>query len=99
MRNASVAARAAAAAAVTAAAGALTLLGLVHLERSAVEVGAVERLHGARRIGIRHLDEAETARTAGVTVRDQRDLLDRPMLREKSMDGLFGRREGEISDI
>ena len=93
----SVAARAAAA--TIAAARALTLLGFVHLQGTPVEIGAIQRLHGARGIGGRHLHEAEAAGPAGVTVRNQRNLLDRSMLREQGMDGLFGRREREISNV
>ena len=59
-------------AATTAAAATLTGLGFVHLERTALKVLAIERLHGARRIRVRHFDESEPARAPGITVSDER---------------------------
>ncbi len=72
--NGSVTASAATAArtAATAAAAALTGFGFVHLERTALKVLAIERLHGARRIRVRHFDESEPARAPGITVSDER---------------------------
>lgn len=66
------AATAARAAATTAAATTLTGFGFVHLERTALKVLAIERLHGARRIRVRHFDESEPARAPGITVSDER---------------------------
>jgi len=96
--GASVATRATATVA-AAAAGPLAVLRLVNLEGAAIEVLSVQRLHGAGCIGVRHFHETEAARTAGVAIRDQRDLLDRAVLREQGTYGLFGRREGEISNV
>ena len=59
-------------AATTAAAATLTGFGFVHLERTALKVLAIERLHGARRIRVRHFDESEPARAPGITVSDER---------------------------
>jgi len=75
-RGASVAAWAAAATAT----GALALLSLADFEGATVEVGGVQRLHGSRGVGIRHLNEAETTRATRVTVDDQRHFLDGTVL-------------------
>jgi hypothetical protein len=88
----------AAATATTAAATALTRLGLVDLQAATLEVGAVQRRHGAGGIGIGHFHEAEAAGTTGLTIGDQRDLLDRTMLLEQGADRLFSGREGQISN-
>ena len=93
--RASVAARAAAA---VSARRALALLCLIDLERAALEVGAIERLHGATGIGIGHFDEAEAAQAAGLAIGDQGNLIDGAMLREQSTDAIIGRREGKISN-
>ena len=69
----SVAARPAA----VATARALAILRFVDLERAAVEVGAVQRLHGTGCVGVRHLHETEAARATRVAIGDQGDLLDR----------------------
>ena len=81
------------------AAGTLTLLRLVHLQRPTVEISAIQSLHGTRCIGVRHFDEPEAARTTRVPIRNQRNFLDRTMLREKFVDGLIRGREGEVSNI
>ena len=81
------------------AAGTLTLLRLVHLQRPTTKIDAIQSLHRARRIGVRHFNEPEATRTAGVAIRDQRNFLDRTMLREKFVDGLIRGREGEVSNI
>jgi hypothetical protein len=86
------------AATATAAAGALTRLGLVDLQAATFEVGAVQRRHCAGGIGIGHFHEAEAAGTTGLTIGDQRDLLDRTMLLEQGADRLFSCREGKISN-
>ena len=62
---------AAAAAAIAPAAGARFVLRLIDFQGTAVEVRAVQRLHGTRSIGIGHLDEPETARPAGVAIGDE----------------------------
>src|SRR5205807_6372877 len=94
-RGASVAAWAAAATAT----GALALLSLADFEGATVEVGGVQRLHGSRGVGIRHLNEAETTRATRVTVDDQRHFLDGTVLGKQGAHGLIGRREWQISYI
>src|SRR5215469_5145931 len=75
------------------------LLRLVDPQRPTAEVGAVERLDGARGIGTRHLHEAEAARTAGFAVRDERDLLHGAMLGKQCTKRLIGRRERQVADV
>src|SRR5580700_2623236 len=87
-----------AATAATVAATALTRLGLVDLQAATLEVGAVQRRHGAGGIGIGHFHEAEAAGTTGLAIGDQRDLLDRTMLLEQGADRLFSCGEGKISN-
>ena len=77
---------------------ALTGLSFVHLEGTAPKILAIERLHGARGIRIRHFDESKSARAAGITVRDERQRLDRAVLGEKGPDSVFGRGERQIAD-
>jgi hypothetical protein len=50
---------------------ALALLSLIHLEGTALEVLAVQRLHRPGCIGVRHFDEAEATRPAGLAVIDE----------------------------
>ena len=97
MAGVSVTARAAVA--IAAAAGPLTVLCFVHPESAAVEVDAVERLHRPGGVGVRHLHETEAARAARLAVGDQGHLLDRPMLGKQGADGLFGGREGKVSNV
>jgi len=89
---------AACAAAAVSARRALALLCLIDLQRAALEVDAVERLHGATGIGIGHLDEAEAAQATGLAIGDQGNLIDGAVLREKSTDAIIGSREGKISN-
>jgi hypothetical protein len=78
---------------------ALTLLGFVDLECAPVHVLAVQCLHGARGLGIRHLDETESARAAGIAIGDQGDFLDRAVWREQRTHRVFGRGERKISNV
>ena len=77
----------------------LTILRFADLQRSALQVGAVQRLHGAGCVGIRHLHEAEAARATGVTIGDQGDLLDGSMRGKQGAYDFIGCGEGKISDI
>jgi hypothetical protein len=86
------------AAAAVSACRALALLCLIDLERAALEVGAIERLHGATGIRIRHFDETEAAQAPGLAVGDQGNLIDGAVLCEKSTDAIVGCREGKISN-
>ena len=82
-----------------ASARALALLSLADFQGATLEVGAVEGLHCAGRVGIWHLHEAEPARATRVAIGDQRDLLDRSVLGKQGIHGLIGRGKGQISDI
>src|SRR5688572_3662894 len=75
------------------------VLRFVDLECAAIEVLAVQRLHGARSIRAGHLDEAEAAGTAGIAIVDQRYLLHRAMSSEEIANGFFSDRERKVSDI
>src|SRR5271168_3291668 len=94
--NRSVAASAATAARTAAATAAATLtgLGFVHLERTALKVLAIERLHGARRIRVRHFDESEPARATRITVSDEGQRLDGAVRSEQCTNRVFSRGEG-----
>ncbi len=85
--------------AIAAAAGPLAVLRLVHPESAAVEVDAVQRLHRPGSVGVRHLHKAEAARAARLAVGDEGHFLHRPMLGKQGADGLFGGREGKISNV
>ena len=77
----------------------IAILGLVDLQGTAFKVFAVQRLHRARCIRVRHLDEAEPSWTPRITVSDQGDLLDSAVSREQCTHTLFGCREGKVSDV
>jgi hypothetical protein len=51
------------------------LLSLIHLQRSPVDIVAIQGLHGARSICASHFNEAEAARPTGVAIIDQRNRL------------------------
>src|SRR5687768_6443679 len=106
------AAAAAAAAAVSAAAGTSaaaaaaaapalgTVLGLVDAQRAAVEVGAVHLLdRRLGRLGGRHLDEGESARSPGLPLDHQLDLDDLAELGEGVTEGLVGGRERQVTYV
>jgi hypothetical protein len=84
------AARSAAAAATRA----LAILSLVDFERASVEIGAIQRLHGAVRISVRHLHEPESARASRLTIRDQGDFLHGAMFRKQGRYPLVRGAEG-----
>src|SRR5450631_4062524 len=88
---------AAAATATAAAPGAL--LGLVHLQRSPVDIVAIQGLHGARGIRACHLNEAETTGPTGVAIIDQRNRLNGAMLFEQGAYRGLVHREREIANI
>jgi len=95
----SVAARATTTTAATAATGPLAILRFVDLEGAAIEVGAIQRLHGAGRISIRHLHEAKAPRATGLAIGDQGDLLDGPVVGKQGTHGLIGCGKGEIANV
>ena len=94
-RQASVTARTAAA---VSARRALALLSFIDLERATLELGAIERLHGATGIDIRHLDEAKAAQATGFAIGDQGNFIDGTVLRKESTDSVIGGRERKISN-
>src|SRR5579872_4944862 len=77
----------------------LAILCLVNFESPPLHFRAIQRLHGTRGIGVGHLDERETARTSSVTIRDQSNLLYRPMLGKQPTHGFFGSGKRKIADI
>jgi hypothetical protein len=79
--------------------GSLTILRLVYLQGAALEVSPIEPLHGAGRVGVGHLHEAEAARPSGFAIGYQRDLFNGSVLREEGAYGIIGRGEGKISNV
>ena len=77
----------------------IALLGLIDLERTTAEVLAVERLHGARGIGIRHLDETKTAWAAGLAIVHQGHLVDGAVGCKEGAHLVFGGGERKISNV
>lgn len=89
-----------AAAVTTAATATATLvLSFVDLQRAPVEILAIQRLHGARGIGVRHLNKSESPRATGVAIVDQGYLLYRAVRRKQRANAVFRGREREISNI
>jgi hypothetical protein len=68
-------------------------------QRATAHVEAIERLHGALRISLRHLDEAEAARPTGFTIGRQSDGLDGAMLREEVTHFALGGRERQVAHV
>jgi AefR-like transcriptional repressor, C-terminal domain len=81
------------------AAGTRLILRFINLERASVKIFAVQRLHGSRGIRAGHLHESETARLTGITIIDQRELLNGSVRSEKVANGVFGCRKGKVTDI
>src|SRR6185437_11100456 len=75
------------------------LLRLVHAQRPAAEILAVQILNGAGSIGARHLDEREAAGAARVPIGDDADGLHRAVLREQRADLVLAGRKRQIADI
>jgi len=78
---------------------ALAILSLADVQGPPLEVAAVQCLHGARCVRIRHLHEAEAARATREAIGDQRDFFDRAVFGKQGVYGLIGRSEGQISYI
>src|SRR5689334_14499768 len=78
---------------------ALALLGFIDLQRTTAEILAIERLHGAGGIGIRHFDEAEAARAAGFAIVHQGHLVDGAVGGEEGAHLIFGGSERQISNV
>ena len=81
----------------TTAAGAL--LSLIHLQRSPVDIVAIQGLHGARSICACHFYEAKSAGPTGVAIIDQRNRLYRTMFFEQRAHCGLVHREREIANI
>lgn len=79
-------------------AGAFPSLRFIDLERAALEVGAVEPLHGPSGVGIRHFNEAEATRAPRVAVSNEGYFLDGSMFGEQGAHGFIRRREWKISN-
>src|SRR5262249_43023549 len=84
---------------IAAATGALAILRFVDLERTPVHVSSIQGLHGSGSIRIGHLHESESSRPARLTIGDQGDLLDGPVLGKNSAYRIFGRRERQIANV
>jgi len=60
---------------------------------------AIQGLHGTRRIGAGHFNEAETTGTTGIAIIDQRYRLHSAMLFKQGAHRSLVHREGEIANI
>ena len=79
--------------------GALALLRLIDLQRTTTEVFAIERLHGAGGIGIRHFHETEAAWAAGLAIVHEGHLVNGAMGCEEGAHLIFGGGERQISNV
>ena len=79
--------------------GAGTILRFVDAQRTPAHGVAVQRLDRTGRIILRHFDEAEAARTTGITVNRQRHRLDGTMLREQRTNRRLVCRKRQIAYI
>ncbi|HET9475054.1 MAG TPA: hypothetical protein VFO82_14240 [Steroidobacteraceae bacterium] len=77
----------------------ITLLRFIDLQRTTAEVLAIERLHGAGGIGIRHLDETKTAGAAGFAIVHQRHLVDGAVGCKEGAHLIFGGGERKITNV
>src|SRR5215472_12816514 len=81
-------------------AGALrTFLCFVDTQRSPVHLEAIQGLDSALRFTLRHVDEAEATRLAGLAVVDELHRLHFSVTLEQSLHVLLGCCEGEISHV
>src|SRR5262249_49814302 len=95
------AAAAVASAAATAAATSAVRPGtsFIDAQIAAAENGTVERGDSSIRVVVIHLDETESAGTAGLTIADQADRFDSAVLLEQLADLILGRAERQIADV
>jgi hypothetical protein len=77
----------------------ITLLRFIDFQRTTAEVLAIERLHGAGGIGIRHFDEAEAARATGFAIVHQGHLVDGAVGSKQGAHLIFGGSERQISNV
>jgi hypothetical protein len=78
---------------------ALALLGFIDLQRTTTEVFAIERLHGAGGIGIRHFNEAEATGASGFAIVHERHLVNGAVGCKEGAHLIFGGRERQISNV
>src|SRR5688572_29173022 len=84
----------------TAAAGATgTILRFIDAQLTATHREAVQGFDGLGCLGLRHFDEAETARAASLAISRERHGLDRTVLREQVAHLGFGRRKRQVSNV
>jgi hypothetical protein len=77
----------------------IAFLRLIDLERTTAEVFAIQRLHGAGGIGIRHFDEAEAAWAAGFAIVHQGHLVDGAVGSKEGAHLVFGGGERKITNV
>jgi len=77
----------------------ITLLRFIDLQRTTAEVLAIERLHGAGGIGVRHFDETKTAWAAGLAIVNKGDLVDGAVGGKEGAHLVFGGGERKISNV
>jgi hypothetical protein len=74
--------------------------GFIHGQRPTVQIGPVQGVDRRSRLGvIRHFDECEPARLAGVPVADDLDAIDLSVLSEYLLEVLFDRRVRKITNV
>ena len=74
-------------------------LRLVDFQFTAAEDRAIQRLHGAHGVGTRHLDEAESLRRAGSSIRHELKRFDGSVRRKGAAHRIFGGGERQIANI
>jgi hypothetical protein len=98
-RTATAAAAAHAATTAAAAAGARAILGFIHAQRTAAHVESVQGAHRALGVRLRHFDEAEAARPAGLAVGREGNGLDGAVLAKQFLDVLLRRSERQVAHV
>ena len=76
-----------------------TFLCFVDTQWTAIHLKAVQRLNGALRFTLRHIDESEAAWLASLPVIDELDRVDLAVTLEEAPDVLLCRVEGEIPHV
>src|SRR6185436_3453252 len=75
------------------------VLRLIHFQRAAAKVLAIERLHRLLRVSARHLHEPEAARLARVAIVDKGDLFNGAVSGEERAHAVFRGTERQISNV
>src|SRR5690242_20071220 len=78
---------------------ALAILRFVDLEGTALKISAIQGLHGARCVSIRHLHESKAPRATRLAIGDQRNRVDGSVFGEQCAHGIIRRGEREITDV